>query len=92
MYISYNLLVKYGRFIYNLVVCLKDGGFMYVNIDEILEARGKTRYWLSKEVECNYQSLCRLCNNESVSVSFNLLQRICVALDCGVEEILVVED
>lgn len=64
---------------------------MYVDISSVLQSRNRTRYWLAKEIDCSYQSLLKLCQNETTSVSFDLLEKICIALDCTPSEILIIE-
>jgi putative transcriptional regulator len=61
---------------------------MRITIDKVLEKQGKSRYWLAKETNSNYQSLCKLCNNESSSITFDLLERICLALNCSPSDVL----
>lgn len=34
----------------------------------------------------------KLCSNESTSITFNLLERICQVLECGVEDVLILEE
>jgi putative transcriptional regulator len=71
---------------------LRGGGTsMRVTIDLELDKNGKSRYWLSKQIDCSYQNLCRLCNNESNSISFDLAERICVALNCTLDDIFKID-
>jgi putative transcriptional regulator len=65
---------------------------MHIAIDSILKEQNKTRFWLSKEVDCNYQSLCNLCNNNSTSITFSLLIRLCKALNCSPNDIIKIEE
>ena len=58
------------------------GVLMRITVDKALKKCNRSRYWLSKEINCNYQSLVKLCNNESSAISFDLLERICTALNC----------
>ena len=64
---------------------------MRVNIDTILEKQGKTRYWLAKEAGYSYPNLMKLCNGETESVKFEVLEGICKALDCSLNDILIIE-
>lgn len=64
---------------------------MHINIDKILQERNLTRYWLAKEIDCNYQSLTHLCNNTSKLISFDLLERICNVLNVTPTDILIVD-
>ena len=55
---------------------------MYINIDKILENRGKTRYWLSKETGITYQNIKKLADNKTNSIKFELIENICNVLEC----------
>jgi putative transcriptional regulator len=61
---------------------------MKVMIDTLLEEKGKTRYWLSKEAQVKYQNLCRLADGVSLRADFAVIERICIALDCQVGDVL----
>jgi putative transcriptional regulator len=60
---------------------------MKINIDEILKQQGKTRYWLSKQIGFTYPNLVKLCNNETSSIRFDILYKICIALNCTPNDI-----
>lgn len=64
---------------------------MYIAIDEMLKKRNKTRYRLSKDINYNYQRLMKLANNETKSISFDVLEAICLYLDCTPSDILKIE-
>lgn len=55
---------------------------MNINIDKILKKQGKTRYWLSKEINYSYPNLVKLANNKTSSINFLILENICIALNC----------
>lgn len=64
---------------------------MKINIDEILKQQNKTRYWLSKKINFTYPNLMRLCNNQTESIRFEVLENICKALNCTPNDILIIE-
>ena len=57
-------------------------------LDEVLKQREKSLYWLADKVGAKYNSLWRLKQGTALSISFDLLDRICDALDCEVGDIL----
>ena len=64
-----------------------------IRIKEILEEKGKSKYWFIEKMGCNYQAMNRLINNQTNSVYFSNLDKICKVLDKPVGEIIVrVED
>lgn len=64
---------------------------MRVTIDDVLQDRNKSRYWLSQQLKCSYQSLVKLCNNETSSISFDLMSRICDVLNCEPNDIFDIQ-
>jgi putative transcriptional regulator len=65
---------------------------MKVIINQILTNKCKTVYWLSKELHCDFQSLQRLINNQSTKISFNLLEDICIVLNCTPSDVLKIDN
>lgn len=63
-----------------------------VRIEQLLEERGKTFYWLAKETGIGHTSLWRLRHEEAKSISFDFLERICRALECQPGELLMLMD
>jgi putative transcriptional regulator len=63
-----------------------------VRLVELLEERGRTIYWLAKEVGADFTTLYRLRDGEAKGIRFELLARICGALGCELTDLLVLED
>lgn len=60
---------------------------MQITIDNILRTQNKTRYWLSKEINYSYPNLMKLCNNQTTSMQFEVIEKICHALNCTPNDI-----
>jgi DNA-binding Xre family transcriptional regulator len=65
-----------------------------IKLNEILEREDKSLYWLSANSGVSYVSLWKLSKKETQkSINLDMLSRVCSALNCAVQEILVyVED
>ena len=74
-----------------LLVVTGEVGYMYINLNEILYKRSISLSYFARQIGCSYSNLWNFANNKTSSVSYDLLEKICVELNCGVEEILVVE-
>ena len=74
-----------------LLVLTGEDGYMYVNLNEILYKRSISLSYFARQIGCSYSNLWKFANNETNSISYDLLEKICVELNCGVEDILVVE-
>lgn len=64
---------------------------MKIMIDEILKQQNKTRYWLSKETGITYPNIVKLCNNNTTSIRFSMIDSICHVLNCNPSDIIIVE-
>lgn len=63
-----------------------------IRIEQLLEERGKTFYWLAKETGIGHTSLWRLRHEVSKGISFDFLERICRALECEPGDLLVLKE
>lgn len=65
-----------------------------VRLKQILEERGRTRYWLAKESGLDYNTLARIERAEASNrIELRVLDAICRALECQPGDLLVrVED
>ena len=61
-----------------------------VRLKQVLEARGRTRYWLAKESGIDYTTLARIERAEASNrIELRVLDEICRALECQPGDILV---
>ena len=65
---------------------------MKVNIDGLLNQKGKTRYWLSKQIGVSYPTIKTLCDNRTESTKFETIEKICNVLECTPNDILILAD
>ena len=55
---------------------------MRLRILEILEEKGKSKYWLYMQMGLSYQNFNRIVNNETKSIKFENLKALCDILEC----------
>lgn len=60
-----------------------------ITLKEILESRGITRYKLSKVTDIKYQTIDNYYKNRVIRYDSYILSKICEALDCRIEDILI---
>ena len=60
-----------------------------LQIKELLKKQKKTKYWFVKNIEGGYQSLTRLMNNETSSIKFETLEKMCDIFNCEISDIVV---
>jgi putative transcriptional regulator len=61
-----------------------------VKIKDLLNEKGKSIYWLSKQTNISHQNLTKLIKNDTISIRFEHIGRICKALECTPNDIFEV--
>ena len=61
---------------------------MKVMLNEILEGKGISQNQMAKDTGISASTLRNLNHNRTTRISFEILEKICVYLDCGVEDVL----
>ena len=55
---------------------------MKLRILELLEEKGKTKYWLYIQLGLSYQNFNKMVNNQTSGIKFENLQALCDILEC----------
>ena len=55
---------------------------MKLRIMDILEEKGKTKYWLYIQLGLSYQNFNKIIKNETKGIKFDNLEAICNILEC----------
>lgn len=53
-----------------------------LNVLELLEKNGKTKYWLYKQLGMSYQNFNRMINNQTKSIRYENIETICLLFNC----------
>ena len=59
---------------------------------ELLEQRGRTKYWLYKQLGMSYQNFSNMVNNRTKSIRYENIESICRLLDCTPNELFLIDD
>lgn len=65
---------------------------MTFKIDDILAERKSSRYQLAKQTGISEGALGRICRNETSSIEFSTIEKICKALNCTPNDIIIFDD
>ncbi len=63
-----------------------------LNALELLNKKGKTKYWLYKQMGMSYQNFSKMINNETKSIKYDNIEALCYILECRIDELLIFED
>lgn len=59
-----------------------------INLQEILDKKGKTRYWLANQTGIHYKTIDSYYKNKVRRYEADSILKICLALDCQVGDII----
>lgn len=62
-----------------------------LNVLELLEKRGHTKYWLYKQLGMSYQNFNRMVNNETGSIKYERIETLCLLLDCTPNDLFTLD-
>ena len=63
-----------------------------LNVLNLLAEKGKTKYWLYKQLGMSYQNFTKMINNETKSIRYENIEAICQLLECTPNELLIFTD
>lgn len=58
-----------------------------LNAIPLLEKRGKTKYWLYKQLGMSYQNFNNMINNRTKSIQYANIETLCLLLECTPNEL-----
>ena len=65
------------------------GECLMIKLDvlNILEKQGKTKYWLYKQLGMSYQNFSKMVNNQTKSIRYENIETMCLLLECTPDEL-----
>ena len=63
-----------------------------LNILELLEKNGKTKYWLYKQLGMSYQNFTKMINQETRSIRYENIEAIYLLLNCTPNDLFTITD
>lgn len=64
---------------------------IYLNVKELLEKKGKSKYWLVKNMESDYITIGAIIDSKSTSIKFETLEKLCDLLECTPNDIIKIK-
>lgn len=62
-----------------------------MNVQKKLDEKKKTRYWLVKALDSNYETVNRLCNNSSSAIYLETIEKLCKIFDCTPNDLFTIK-
>lgn len=58
-----------------------------LDVLNLLEKQGKTKYWLYKQLGMSYQNFNKMINNQTKSIRYENIETMCLLLQCTPNEL-----
>ena len=62
-----------------------------LNVLELLKEKGKTKYWLYKQLDMSYQNFNNMITNQTKSIRYENLETLCQVLECTPNDLFVID-
>ena len=62
-----------------------------LNVLELLQRQGHTKYWLYKQLGMSYQNFNKMIHNETKSIRYDMIDAMCGIFECTPNELLLYE-
>lgn len=59
---------------------------------ELLEKKGKTKYWLYKQLGMSYQNFSKMINNQTKSICYENIEILCLLFECTPNELFEITE
>lgn len=63
-----------------------------LRILDILKEQNHSKYWLFKQMDLSYQNFNRMVQNETTSIKFENIEKLCKILDCPVGDLFEIHE
>ena len=58
---------------------------------ELLQQQGRTKYWLYKQLGMSYQNFSKMVNNETQSIKLERIETLCQLLNCTPNDLFQID-
>lgn len=55
---------------------------LILNVLELLERKGKTKYWLFNQLDMSYTNFNNIISNKTKSIKYSNIEKFCEILEC----------
>ena len=62
-----------------------------MNVQNLLNQKGKTRYWLVKEMQTTYKTVNKIGDNSLTGIQLETIEKLCVILECEPNDLFIME-
>lgn len=81
-----------NRNLYSILYKGGDFSVVQLRVLEILKEQEKTKYWLYKRMEMSYQNFNKMVTNQTKSIHYDKIQKLCELLECSVGDLFEITE
>lgn len=63
-----------------------------MRVQELLNERHKTKYWLVKQMQSTYTTVNRFCNKTLVRIDLDTIEELCRIFECTPNDLFEIKD
>lgn len=63
-----------------------------MNVQNLLNENGKTRYWLVKKMQTTYKTVNKICDNTLTGLQLETIEKLCKIFECTPNDLFIFED
>lgn len=63
-----------------------------LDVLNLLEKQGKTKYWLYKQLGMSYQNFSKMVNNQTKSIRYENIETMCLLLNCTPNDLFIITE
>jgi putative transcriptional regulator len=64
---------------------------VYLNIEKLLEKKGKSKYWLVQKLNSNYTVINKMIDNKTTGVKFDTIEKLCEIFECTPNDLFIIK-
>lgn len=61
------------------------------NVQQLLDSKNKTRYWLVKQMQTTYKTVNKICDNTLTGLQLETIEKLCQILECTPNDLFTIE-
>lgn len=62
-----------------------------MNVQNLLNEKAKTRYWLVKEMQTTYKTVNKICDSTLTGLQLETIEKLCNILECTPNDLFTLE-
>lgn len=62
-----------------------------MNVQQLLDDKNRTRYWLVKQMQTTYKTVNKICDNTLTGLQLETIEKLCQIFECTPNDLFTIE-